>query len=183
LEHFLDAARAERRAGDRRDPLADSWKASCTTASISVFAVSERAGRRRIWSSGGCRRTRGWRLAGTNLFKGRGAGLARFGDHVLCSIFSRLATGRVSLAGITLEELGYLNGCGYVLHDRHTAFCAAFRGTWQQECAAPATSSAQPEPECARGTLGAADREEEPKPYCSTDSVDGSAGVGRKAWQ
>jgi putative transposase len=59
--------------------------------------------------------------------------------------FIHLDSRRVSIAGITehpdaswmsqvarnatLEELGYLNGCRYVLHDRDTKFCAEFRET------------------------------------------------------
>jgi putative transposase len=56
--------------------------------------------------------------------------------------FIHLDSRRVSIAGITdrqdarwmsqvarnaaLEELGYLNGCRYVLHDRDAKFCAEF---------------------------------------------------------
>jgi len=70
--------------------------------------------------------------------------VAGIGDlYVL--FFLHLESRRVSIAGITdhpdacwmrqaarnatLEELGYLNGCRYVLHDRDTKFCAEFRDT------------------------------------------------------
>ena len=59
--------------------------------------------------------------------------------------FIHLESRRISIAGITehpdanwmsqvarnatLEELGYLNGCRYVLHDRDAKFCAEFRET------------------------------------------------------
>src|SRR6516162_9378169 len=75
---------------------------------------------------------------------GRGADLARPG-HVLCPIFIHLESRRVCIAGITdrpeacwmrqvacnatLEGMGHLNGCRYVLHDRDTKFCAEFRET------------------------------------------------------
>ena len=57
--------------------------------------------------------------------------------------FIELGSRRVSIGGITdhpdsgwmeqiarnatLEELGYLKGCRYVLHDRDTKFCESFR--------------------------------------------------------
>jgi putative transposase len=59
--------------------------------------------------------------------------------------FIHLESRRISIAGITehpdarwmcqvarnatLEGLGYLNGCRYVLHDRDPRFCAEFRET------------------------------------------------------
>jgi hypothetical protein len=82
-------------------------------------------------------------LAGTD-FYGRGADLARLGD-VLCLFFIHLESRRVSIAGITdrpeacwmrqvacnatLEGMGHLNGCRYVLHDRDAKFWAEFRET------------------------------------------------------
>ena len=44
-------------------------------------------------------------------------------DHPDASWMSQVAR------NATLEELGYLNGCRYVLHDRDTKFCAEFRET------------------------------------------------------
>ena len=57
--------------------------------------------------------------------------------------FIHLESRRVSLAGMTrypgqewmeqqarnatMEEWGFLRGCGYLLHDRDTKFCASFR--------------------------------------------------------
>jgi putative transposase len=59
--------------------------------------------------------------------------------------FIEVGTRRVSLGGITrhpdscwmeqvarnatMQDTGYLNGCRYLLHDRHTKFCREFRET------------------------------------------------------
>ena len=80
--------------------------------------------------------------------------------------FIHLDSRRVSIAGITdrpeacwmrqvacnatLEGMGHLNGCRYVLHDRDAKFCAEFR-----ETLAVAGVSAQPEFERFCGALGA----------------------------
>ena len=85
--------------------------------------------------------------------------------------FIHLDSRRVSIGGITdhpdacwmrqigrnatFEQLGYLNNCRYVLHDRDTKFCAEFRETGSGGCEVPATSSAQPELERFCRTLGA----------------------------
>ena len=86
--------------------------------------------------------------------------------------FIHLDSRRVSIAGITdhpdrcwmrqvarnvtLEGLGSLNGCRYVLHDRDAKFCAEFRETLAaggREVSA--TPSVQSELERFCGTLGA----------------------------
>jgi hypothetical protein len=56
----------------------------------------------------------------------------------------------------TLEGMGHLNGCRYVLHDPDAKFCAEFRetlGAGGSEVSA--TSSAQPQFERFCGALGA----------------------------
>ena len=55
----------------------------------------------------------------------------------------------------TLEGMGHLNGCRYVLHDRDAKFCAEFRETLAAGREVCATASPQPELERFCRALGA----------------------------
>src|SRR5262249_1141887 len=85
-------------------------------------------------------------------------------------LFLHLESRREHIAGITrhpdqggMEQNGrtasqdtggYLHSCRYVLHDRDTKFCAAFRSALASGGVKTIPLRPEPEPECVRGTLG-----------------------------
>ena len=71
----------------------------------------------------------------------------------------------------TFEELGYLNGCRYVLHDRDAKFCSEFRETLAAGGVVSATPSAQSKLERVCGAPGAIGQRGVP---VQADSVRGS---------
>jgi putative transposase len=101
-------------------------------------------------------------LVGTDFFTVEVLTLKGLVTHYVL-FFIHLESRRVSLAGMTpypgqewmeqqarnatMEEWGILSGCGYLLHDRDTKFCASFReliesGSIKTDLAQPGTVEA-----------------------------------------